>query len=172
MLNGGDRSQRNTLQNITGCDGKDLVPGWYRFQGAAGYQMADKCIPMFRCGTDVPGWLSGVHPTVAEGVVTRRVCYTWYNNCCKWNNTIRVRNCGAYYVYELSWTPVCPARYCGNAGASELLSVSAKKTNKHQLVLVILFKKRLLIMFAAMFALRNLTSLQNVSEKFASVSFF
>ena len=126
VLNGGDRSQKNTLQNITRCDGNDLVPGWYRFQGAAGYQMADKCIPMFRCGTEVPGWLSGVHPTVAEGVVTRRVCYTWYNNCCKWNNTIRVRNCGAYDVYELSWTPVCPARYCGNAGAGELLSVSAK----------------------------------------------
>jgi len=88
--------------------------------------MADKCTPMFRCGTSAPGWLSGAHPTVAEGVVTRKVCFSWYNNCCEWDNTIRVRNCGAYYVYELSYTPICPARYCGNADAGEFLSLSAK----------------------------------------------
>lgn len=143
MLNGGDRTQRNTLQNNPRCDGKDLPPGWYRFQGAAGYRMADKCIPMFRCGTDAPGWLSGTHPTVAEGLVTRNVCYNWHSNCCNLNNTIRVRNCGAYFVYELSYTPTCPARYCGNAGAGEFLSVSAETT--HRLVLGILFKKRVLI---------------------------
>lgn len=179
MLNGGDRTQRNTLQNNPKCDGKDLPPGWYRFQGAAGYRMADKCIPMFRCGTDAPGWLSGTHPTVAEGLVTRNVCYNWHSNCCNLNNTIRVRNCGAYFVYELSYTPTCPARYCGNAGAGEFLSVSAENhtsVGARDLVQ----EKGFNNMLAAMFVFRNLTSIlrryltskQKVSEKFTSAYFF
>ena len=122
VLSGADRAQGNTLQYNSKCDGWDLAPtGWYRFQGDAGYRMADKCVPVHHCGTNTPGWLYGAHPTVIEGVVTRKVCYHWSNNCCNWNNTIRVKNCGSYFVYELRRTPVCLARYCGNAGAGEFL---------------------------------------------------
>ena len=107
------------------CDRDDLVPGWYRFQGAAGDQMADKCVPTNYCGTQHPGWLNDTHPTVAEGVVTRKVCYDywdyhWYgsNDCCYLSNNIRVRNCGAFFVYELQKPPYCHLRYCGNASSA------------------------------------------------------
>ncbi|KAL9950786.1 hypothetical protein ACROYT_G043346 [Oculina patagonica] len=118
VLSGADRAQENSLQNNVTCDQRELVPGWYRFQGGAGDRIPETCVPMKRCGTHAPGWLAGAHPTVAEGVVTRTVCYHWSDNCCKWNNTIRVRNCGAYFVYELQKTPTCQLRYCGNYGAA------------------------------------------------------
>ena len=120
MLDSADRAQGNDLQNDVRCDKQDLEPGWYRFKGDAGDRIPDKCVPMRRCGTHAPGWIDGNHPTVDEGVVERKVCYHWSNNCCNWSNNIRVKNCGAYFVYELEDTPACSLRYCGNAGAGKL----------------------------------------------------
>ena len=93
-----------------------LVTGWYRFHGAAGDRMQDKCVLMFRCSTEMPGWLNGSHPTVAEGAVTRSVCYSDYSGCCYYSNIIKVKNCSSYYVYEL---PRTNRRYCGNAGTGK-----------------------------------------------------
>ena len=98
-----------------------LVTGWYRFHGAAGDRMPDKCVLLHRCGTGSPGWLNGSHPTVAEGVVTRTVCYSYITGCCWNSDIIKVKNCSSYYVYELPRTPDQPdSRYCGNAGAGKL----------------------------------------------------
>ena len=83
--------------------------------------MADRCVPRLHCGTLYPGWLSGAHPTAAQGVVTRRVCFSSSSNCCNWFNNIRLKNCGAYFVYELPRTPICPARYCSNGSAGKFL---------------------------------------------------
>ncbi|XP_078359243.1 uncharacterized protein LOC144643772 [Oculina patagonica] len=116
-LSEADRAQGNVLQDNKRCDQLDLTPGWYRFQGAAGDQIPDKCVDTNRCGTSSPGWLSGAHPTVAEGVVTRKVCYHWWDNCCFWSNNIKVKNCSDFYVYELQKPPFCDLRYCGNAGS-------------------------------------------------------
>jgi len=128
VLSEADRAQGQIVTNDSNyrCDRDDLVPGWYRFQEDAGYQMADRCVPMNHCGTEQPGWLSGSHPTVAEGVVTRKVCYEgrifdWYSSCCFYSNNIRVRNCGAFFVYELQKPPICSLRYCGNASSGKLL---------------------------------------------------
>ena len=121
VLNGGDRAQGNALQDNAKCDDK-LNPGWYRFQGAAGDRILDKCVPEGRCGTDAPGWLQGNHPTVAEGVVTGKVCYHFKDNCCLWSNNISVKNCGEYFVYQLRESPGCKLRYCGNGGAGKLQS--------------------------------------------------
>ena len=119
VLNGADRAQGNTLQKNLRCD-NNLVPGWYRFQGAAGDRMSEECVLHYRCGTRYPGWLYGAHPTVAEGVVARKVCYNTWGNCCSRSNIIYVKNCSAYYVYELHKPPDCDIRYCGNAGAGKL----------------------------------------------------
>lgn len=118
VLSTADRSQGNTAQNNIRCDQRDLptASGWYRFAGAAGNQMSDSCVPVRRCGTRATGWLSGSHPSVEEGVVTRRVCYNWENNCCRFSNNIRVRNCGGFFVYELHWPFGCALRYCGKKG--------------------------------------------------------
>ena len=69
-----------------------------------------------RCGTHAPGWLSGAHPTVAQGIKSVKVCFHWNDNCCMWSTNIRVRNCDGYYVYEFKKPPVCRLRYCGNSG--------------------------------------------------------
>ena len=94
------------------CD--DDFNGWYRFGGDAGKQMADSCVPEFRCGAELPGWLNGSHPEIAEGAVRRKVCFRYKNNCCEYSTSITVRNCGGFYVYHLGKPPICNFRYCGN----------------------------------------------------------
>ena len=76
--------------------------------------MPTACVPINRCNTRATGWLNGNHPTVADGQVTRQVCFHWSSNCCYWSTNIQVRNCGEYFVYLLNGTPVgCSLRYCG-----------------------------------------------------------
>jgi hypothetical protein len=117
VLNTADRAQ--SYRGITNkCDRNDLTNGaWYRFMGDAGSAIATSCVPMNHCGTDAAGWMNGSHPTQAEGIVTRRVCYHWSSRCCIWNDNIRVRNCGGFYVYGLvKPTAGCSLRYCGEKG--------------------------------------------------------
>ena len=95
-----------------------LTPGWYRFQGDAGNQMATTCVDINHCGTNAPGWMKGDHPTVAQGASNVQVCFHWAENCCHWYLNIRVRNCSGYYVYELKKPPRCRLRYCGNGETS------------------------------------------------------
>lgn len=88
--------------------------GWYRFTGAAGTMMPETAPPIYACGTDAPGWLSGIHPAVADGVVTRTACFNWAGNTCLWNTSIEVVNCDSFYLYHLVDTTVaCQLRYCG-----------------------------------------------------------
>ena len=122
VLNETDRAQGNALLPQNGSD-NNLVTGWYRFQGAAGDRMPDKCVVRWRCGTRYPGWLCGEHPPGAGSVVTSKVCYgcEWQrNNRCGKGHQIEVKNCSGYYVYELKKTPCNNSRYCGNAGAGKL----------------------------------------------------
>ena len=37
--------------------------------------MADSCVPEFRRGAELPGWLNGSRPTMADGAVRRKVCF-------------------------------------------------------------------------------------------------
>ena len=136
VLGEADRAQGHIMINSNyRCDRDDLAPGWYRFQGAAGDRMADRCVPRHHCGTHHPGWINDTHPTVAEGVVITTVCFSWSHTCCYWTQIIRIKNCGAYFVYELPRTYNCYARYCGNASAGKLhrmhlhviISVSSQK---------------------------------------------
>ena len=118
VLSEADRAQGHIVINASNYRGDyfDLEPGWYRFQGAAGDRMADKCVPMDHCGT----WLNGTHPTVAEGVVIRRVCF---HNCRYDYQYIRVKNCGAYFVYALPRLYYPVYRYCGNGRGGKCLRV-------------------------------------------------
>ncbi|XP_078382277.1 uromodulin-like [Oculina patagonica] len=94
------------------CDRDTLAPGWYRFNGTAGSKMPTTCVSKNMCNTHASGWLNGAHPSLQEGVVTRTVCFHWSTNCCNWQASIKVRNCGLFYVYELVKTPNCQLRYC------------------------------------------------------------
>ena len=92
------------------CDSH--LSGWYRFGGGAGTQMTTSCMSVDYCDTDYGGYLTGSHPSVSEGIVTRTVCF----RCgCTYSQSIKVINCeGLYYVYELNGTPsnACGLRYC------------------------------------------------------------
>ena len=92
------------------CD--DSLNGWYRFQGAAGTKVVTTCPPQYRCDADFPAWLSGDHPTVAEGTVTRKVCIHMFGACCDQSVFIQVKNCGSYYIYKLDSPGTCNTRYC------------------------------------------------------------
>ena len=84
--------------------------------------MSEKCQSPGHCGTQYPGWIAaGRYPTVADGVVTRKVCFSRdTNDCCYWSEYIKVRNCGEFFVYQLKPAPRCPLRYCGNAGDGKI----------------------------------------------------
>jgi len=86
--------------------------GWYRFEGAAGTKMVTTCPPRDRCDTTFPAWLSGDHPTVAEGAVDKKVCIHQFNDCCEVKVFIKVKNCGPYYIYKLNKPKGCNTRYC------------------------------------------------------------
>ena len=81
--------------------------------GEAGTMMPERCVPENRCGTNAPGWLNGEHPWGEGGIVTRQVCYKENGDCCAFKNDIRIRNCGAYFVYQLQ-KPLGCSRYCGD----------------------------------------------------------
>ncbi|XP_022801774.1 protein kinase C-binding protein NELL1-like isoform X1 [Stylophora pistillata] len=96
------------------CD-DELDEKWYRFNGYAGTKMPTSCVTFKRCGGQRPGWLSGGHPTKADGRVSRTVYFRSVDNCKVKSKIIQVRNCGSYYVYHLSAVnhgSNC-ARFCG-----------------------------------------------------------
>lgn len=112
QLSTADRHVSSRNISIALCD-FSIVTKWYRFTGSAGTSMPESCPAEFQCTTHAPGWLNGIHPTVAEGEVTRTVCYHYSGSCCYWSSTIKVLNCGGFYVYELKPTTGCSLRYCG-----------------------------------------------------------
>ena len=96
------------------CD-RDLAEGWYRF--LSGRHLSTQCAESYKCNTNYPGWLTGGHPSVEQGRVSRQVCFGRKSgsSCPCWYSTyITVRNCGAFYVYKLKPTPTCSLRYCTN----------------------------------------------------------
>ena len=100
-----NESSRAVIYNQTvsaNCNDTTKLLGWYRFGGEAGTQMADTCVKQYHCGTTYPGWLSGGHPSVSDGAVLRKVCFTGYWGCCQYSTFISVRNCDGFYVYKLS----------------------------------------------------------------------
>ena len=90
----------------------ELLAGWYRFVGAAGTKMPTKRVPAYRCGAIWSGWFIGARPTVEDGEVYGKVCFSDRSNGCIYEIYISVKNCGSYFIYELFRT-FYAARYCG-----------------------------------------------------------
>ena len=42
------------------------------------------------------------HPTVGQGQVPRTVYFQGYRNTKEWSTTVKVVNCGQFYVYHLT----------------------------------------------------------------------
>ncbi len=80
--------------------------GWYRlYLNGESAQMSEWCVSNTGCGGYTGLSLSGSHPTLEDGVVTREVLgsYMWSNQCDDYrSSSIQVKACpGDYYVYKL-----------------------------------------------------------------------
>ena len=97
------------------CVTAPLSEGWYRFVGAAGTKIPTTRVPAYKCSTDWSGWLVDAHPTVEDGEVKRKVCFsdrsTGYIST-KYKITISVKTCGSYFIFKL-YPLACNSRYCG-----------------------------------------------------------
>ena len=86
---------------------------WYEFYGAGGTQIPTTCTKENRCGGRMSGWLSGKHPDVEDGVVTRQLCFSYNGDCCYHNVSISVRQCFGNYIYKFpKFTGYFQGRVC------------------------------------------------------------
>ncbi|XP_073723308.1 uncharacterized protein [Misgurnus anguillicaudatus] len=88
--------------------------GWYRlFINGQSAQMSESCVTQWHCGTYCPLWLKDPHPKLEDGVVTRFVCMSAWEDCCGIKfHPIQVKACpGNYYVYEFV-RPIGISAYC------------------------------------------------------------
>ena len=96
------------------CDRNLDVGTWYRLMGGGGTQFVTSRPRTYnRCNTDAVGYMTGGHPSEAQGVVARNVCYSFIRDNCWTSARIQVRNCGAFYIYNFTQTPQsCSAAIC------------------------------------------------------------
>ncbi|XP_035668227.1 uncharacterized protein LOC118410561 [Branchiostoma floridae] len=103
------------------CDNV-LPAGWYRFvTDDSGGKMPETCVEQFHCGTQVPVWLNGAHPTDYQAV-DREGCmnYGVPGDCCTLTVQIQVQRCPAsngnpdFFVYNLQPTFACDIVYCAD----------------------------------------------------------
>ncbi len=96
------------------CD-KGLIQnnGWYRFTSEAGGEISTRMPQSGSCGTYVPIWLNGSHPSLEEGIVNRTACglYSKLYPCAN-RYQIKVRNCSGFYIYQLTPPEECFSAYC------------------------------------------------------------
>ena len=89
-------------------------PNWYRFEGAAGTQLATKPPGSYRCGTYVTGWTNSTIPSKVGPSKDINVCFEFREKKCDLSIAAKATNCGSYIVYQLNNTPkVYYLRYCG-----------------------------------------------------------
>ncbi|XP_043094034.1 adhesion G protein-coupled receptor E3-like [Puntigrus tetrazona] len=119
------RAVNNTNASVV-CD-RSVTTGWYRlFINALSARIPDACVAPKSCGTQIPLWIRGGHPTVQDGVVTRDVCGHWDNYCCYIGSyPIKVKACpGNYYVYELVTPTTCNSAYCADVSSINISSTA------------------------------------------------
>ncbi|KAM8729492.1 uncharacterized protein AB9X84_026724 isoform 2-T2 [Acanthopagrus schlegelii] len=107
----------NTTSKFKMCDRNVKWKGWYRlFYNGKSIQMPERCVPVNKCGTHSPLWLSGPHPKRRQGIVTRSVCGHWKKKCCAFrSNPIQVKKCrGNYFVYKFTPPSSCYLAYCAD----------------------------------------------------------
>ena len=78
--------------------------------------MTETSLEWQHCGTYLPGWIRGTHPTDEGETVTVEVCFSYDvgdgTNDCYYTQNIEITHCGEYYVYFLPEPLYCLARYC------------------------------------------------------------
>ncbi|KAL3871226.1 hypothetical protein ACJMK2_039234 [Sinanodonta woodiana] len=97
------------------CD-KQIEEGWYKVQGLNGpLKMPDSFSKLDVCGTNLPIWLNGSHPTEDDGTVHREGCIPTATSSCFKVVNITIKLCPGFFVYYLTPTSSCPIAYCFGA---------------------------------------------------------
>ena len=88
---------------------------WYRFDSVAGNTMPTENPGNGFCGTYIPIWFKGTHPTTDNVVMDAKACLAVPfipPAGCGWSYEIKVIKCGAFYLYRLKEPQVCSSAYC------------------------------------------------------------
>lgn len=129
FLHDPDRLWSYTSPTVMKCDAR--LYGVYRFGSKytpwrihEGCTKNDLGIITHRCGSDLPGYMEGVHPLEKEGIVDRVICFQSAKvPCeCRHKTKVKVQNCGKFYVYKFEGVPSCSARFCMVANNSKCKS--------------------------------------------------
>jgi hypothetical protein len=106
----GEHSLRCAYGGGSACD-DELAPGWYRFDDDGFNFLSEVVVGVYHCGVAVTGTLApgSTHPSAAERTTQLDLCFTGAMSTCESSGafggsgtaTVRVTNCGAYFVYRL-----------------------------------------------------------------------
>ncbi len=103
------------------CDRNYIVDDtWYRFNSSVGNEMPTTNPGYRKCGTYIPIWMKGTHPTTNDGVIDATACAGVPRRRppgCGVSYKIKVVNCAGYYLYRLKSPQQCALAYC--AGKSD-----------------------------------------------------
>lgn len=120
--------------NVEVCDGnqgngnKWQGPGWYRIDGEAGQSIPTTPRNMYDCGTDAGGWINTPNPVMADGLVSRTVCWSWAGQSCLWQDQIRMVACAEFYLYFLVNPMTGCLRYCGDGEVKSTTTTASPTT--------------------------------------------
>jgi len=87
-------------------------PAWYRVVGSAGSRLTENNPGDSKCSSHATGYLTEGHPSLRGSEKTVKVCFHVNSNQCRWQSSVKITNCGDYFVYYLQDTPGCDYRYC------------------------------------------------------------
>ena len=88
---------------------------WYRFDSVAGNKMPTQNPGTGFCGTYVPIWMKGTHPTTDNVVKDATACGAApfvFPLGCGYSYAIKVIKCGNFFLYRLKDPQVCSLAYC------------------------------------------------------------
>ena len=111
------RKVSNTVTRPRYCDQRSVgiqTNGWNRIDPKIGGNLPRSCPSYNRCGTYSPGWLRDALPTEKGIETANTVCFRWGCYCCNYKTSIKVINCGEFYVYYLPPPPRCDMAYCSS----------------------------------------------------------
>ncbi|XP_028411933.1 uncharacterized protein LOC114534659 [Dendronephthya gigantea] len=131
IINDTRRSTAFESKTPYSCDRGYIVEDhWYRFQSAAGNTMPTTNPGLQRCGTYVPIWFQGTHPSIENLVVDAKACaavpYTLPVGCGQ-SFAIKVVKCPSdFYLYRLKEPTTCASAYCaGDKIASSVIHTTS-----------------------------------------------
>ena len=109
-----DETRRPPYTSTSSCDYEafDVIPTWVRFQDPAGTLLATCPMSPNTCGTQFPGWYTGLYPSTAGDITYGVVCYVSDSDLCFETSGVIITNCNGYYVFYLRDPPTCDMRYC------------------------------------------------------------